>query len=60
MLMLLLKVMIKGAVVCNGLYNDLEYENMHVESMVPPKANSLGVRIWIEKLKEWAVHHLKI
>lgn len=33
----------QGAVVCNGLYNDLEYENMHVESMI--KANSLGVRM---------------
>lgn len=31
----------QGAVVCNGLYYDLEYENVYVESMV--KANSIGV-----------------
>lgn len=30
----------QGAVVCNGLYYDLEYENMFVESSV--KANALG------------------
>lgn len=30
-----------GQVVCNGLYYDLEYENLYVESAV--KANSLGV-----------------
>jgi hypothetical protein len=30
----------QGAVVCNGLYYDLEYENMFVESQV--KANSIG------------------
>tara|TARA_R110002167_G_scaffold83648_1_gene227058 strand:- start:769 stop:2388 length:1620 start_codon:yes stop_codon:yes gene_type:complete len=30
-----------GAIVCNGLYYDLEYENMHVESTV--KAGALGV-----------------
>ena len=30
----------QGAVVCNGLYYDLEYENMFVESTV--KANALG------------------
>lgn len=33
----------QGAVVCNGLYHDLEYENMHVESAI--KANALGVRM---------------
>lgn len=33
----------QGGVVCNGLYHDLEYENMHVESVV--KANSLGVEM---------------
>ena len=33
----------QGGVVCNGLYHDLEYENMHVESSV--KANALGVEI---------------
>ena len=33
----------QGGVVCNGLYYDLEYENMHVESSV--KANALGVEI---------------
>lgn len=30
-----------GQVVCNGLYHDLEYENMFVESSI--KANSLGL-----------------
>ena len=30
----------QGAVVCNGLYYDLEYENLYVESQV--KANSIG------------------
>jgi hypothetical protein len=33
----------QGTVVCNGLYHDLEYENMHVESTV--KANALGIEI---------------
>ena len=30
----------QGAIVCNGLYYDLEYENMFVESQI--KANSIG------------------
>ena len=30
----------QGAIVCNGLYYDLEYENLYVESQV--KANSIG------------------
>ena len=33
----------QGGVVCNGLYHDLEYENMHVESAI--KANALGVEM---------------
>src|SRR6056300_414066 len=33
----------QGGVVCNGLYYDLEYENMHVSSSI--KANSMGVEI---------------
>jgi len=33
----------QGSVVCNGLYHELEYENMHVESAV--KANALGIEI---------------
>lgn len=33
----------QGAVVCNGLYYDLEYENMFVESSV--KADALGVNM---------------
>src|SRR6056300_1564466 len=33
----------QGSVVCNGLYHDLEYENVHVESAV--KANAMGVEI---------------
>lgn len=31
----------QGAVVCNGLYHDLEYENIHLESAV--KADSIGI-----------------
>jgi hypothetical protein len=33
----------QGAVVCNGLYQDLEYENVHVESAI--KANAIGVEM---------------
>ena len=33
----------QGTVVCNGLYQDLEYENMHVESAV--RSDGLGVEI---------------
>ena len=33
----------QGTVVCNGLYYDLEYENVHVSSSI--KANSIGVEI---------------
>ena len=33
----------QGTVVCNGLYYDLEYENLFVESAI--KANSLGVEM---------------
>ena len=33
----------QGGVVCNGLYHDLEYENMHVTSSV--KASGLGIEI---------------
>ena len=33
----------QGSVVCNGLYHDLEYENIHVESSV--KANAIGIEI---------------
>jgi hypothetical protein len=31
----------QGSVVCNGLYHDLEYENIHLESSV--KADSIGI-----------------
>jgi hypothetical protein len=31
----------QGSVVCNGLYHDLEYENVHVESSV--KSNAIGI-----------------
>jgi hypothetical protein len=31
----------QGSLVCNGLYYELEYENMHVESTV--KANQMGI-----------------
>jgi len=33
----------QGTVVCQGLYHDMEYENVHVESAV--KANRIGVEI---------------
>tara|TARA_R110002096_G_scaffold69149_2_gene166386 strand:- start:7347 stop:8999 length:1653 start_codon:yes stop_codon:yes gene_type:complete len=33
----------QGAVVCNGLYYDLEYENVHTESAV--KANAIGIEM---------------
>ena len=33
----------QGSLVTNGLYNDLEYENMHVESAI--KANALGIEM---------------
>jgi len=33
----------QGGVVCNGLYYDLEYENVHVESAI--KANAVGIEI---------------
>ena len=32
-----------GQVVCNGLYHDFEYENMHVSSSI--KANALGTEM---------------
>jgi len=33
----------QGSVVCNGLYHELEYENVHVESAI--KANAIGVEM---------------
>ena len=33
----------QGSVVCNGLYHDLEYENVQLESSV--KANAIGIEI---------------
>jgi hypothetical protein len=33
----------QGGVVCNGLYHDLEYENVHVESTI--KSNRIGIEI---------------
>ena len=33
----------QGSVVCNGLYHDFEYENMHVQSQI--KANALGIEM---------------
>mgnify|MGYP003631480450 FL=1 len=33
----------QGTVVCNGLYHELEYENVHVESAI--KANAIGIEI---------------
>ena len=33
----------QGTIVCNGLYHDMEYENVHLESAV--KANRIGIEI---------------
>jgi hypothetical protein len=33
----------QGSVVCNGIYHDLEYENVHVESAI--KADRIGIEI---------------
>ena len=33
----------QGSVVCNGLYHDLEYENVHVQSTI--KANAIGIEM---------------
>ena len=33
----------QGSVVCNGLYHDLEYENIHVESSI--KADAIGINM---------------
>ncbi len=33
----------QGSVVCNGLYHDLEYENVHVESAI--KSDKIGIEI---------------
>jgi hypothetical protein len=46
----------QGAVVCNGLYYDLEYENVYVESMV--KANSIGVTM-TRKVKRIGCSNIK-
>jgi hypothetical protein len=46
----------QGAVVCNGLYYELEYENLFVESAV--KANSLGVTM-TRKVKRIGCSNLK-
>ena len=47
----------QGGVVCNGLYYDHEYENMHVSSSI--KANALGVEM-IVRLKDLVVQLLRI
>lgn len=46
----------QGAVVCNGLYYDLEYENVYVESLI--KANSIGVTM-NRKIKRIGCSNLK-
>lgn len=46
----------QGSVVCNGLYYDFEYENMHVESAV--KANALGIEM-NRKVKRLGCSHIK-
>ena len=52
----------QGMVVCNGLYHDLEYENVHVESAV--KANAIGIemtrkskRLGCSAIKDILEHH---
>ena len=45
-----------GAVVCNGLYYDLEYENVYVESAV--KSNAVGV-LMTKKVKRIGCSNLK-
>ena len=46
----------QGSVVCNGLYYDLEYENIFVESAV--KANSIGVTM-TRKIKRIGTSNIK-
>jgi hypothetical protein len=46
----------QGAVVCNGLYYDLEYEHVFVESMI--KANSVGVTM-TRKVKRIGCSNIK-
>ena len=46
----------QGAVVCNGLYYDLEYENVFVESMV--KKNTIGVEM-TRKVKRIGCSNIK-
>jgi hypothetical protein len=45
-----------GQVVCNGLYYDLEYENVFVESMI--KANAIGV-LMTRKIKRIGCSNIK-
>ena len=46
----------QGAVVCNGLYYDLEYENVFVESMI--KKNAIGVEM-TRKVKRIGCSNIK-
>ncbi len=46
----------QGSVVCNGLYYDLEYENVFVESMI--KANSIGCTM-TKKVKRIGCSNIK-
>jgi hypothetical protein len=46
----------QGTVVCNGLYYDLEYENVYVESMI--KANSIGITM-TRKVKRIGCSNIK-
>ena len=46
----------QGSVVANGLYYDIEYENMHVESMI--KANAIGMTM-NKKVKRIGCSNLK-
>jgi hypothetical protein len=45
-----------GQIVCNGLYYDLEYENVYVESMI--KANAIGVTM-TKKIKRIGCSNIK-
>lgn len=46
----------QGAVVCNGLYYELEYEHMHVESLV--KSSDLGIEV-NKKVKRLGCSNIK-
>ena len=48
----------QGSIVCRGLYYDLEYENVHVESAI--KSNAVGIEMTRKSKRLGAVRVLKI